>query len=247
MRTRFVLVLVALLLIAVPAHAAERIRHDQVPQVTWPATIKLRQVITHNGVPTTIFGTLVSNVDDQFAVRGWNIEFDEQGRPDLTQEVIFVGGRTYWRQQNETRWYMTSKVPIMPSPSLFDLDYPLKDTEHPSVLVSRVGDVTVDGVLTTQYQYAMPQSHLPGYLSSAKFDYFIGKANAAPIKWQWSMVDVRGDEPVLREWIVDAYDHGVPITIVAPPAELVIDMTADANARPDEDVGFFLQWLRSQQ
>jgi hypothetical protein len=245
MRTRLVLVLVALLLVAVPASAAERIRYDEIPEVNWPAYYKLRQSITYNGVPTWVSEAKLSFADDQFRGTARHMELDANGRPTLIMENVHVDGRAYWREQNATSWYVAPEMPFPPSFYLFDLDYPLKDIEHPAVLVSRVGDVTIRGVLATQYQFEMPRHHLPGYLSSAKFDVFLTKAEAAPFKWQWSMVDLRGDEPVLREWVVDAYDHGVPNTIVAPPADQVLELRSNASARRGGGFDLFLRWLRS--
>ena len=235
--------LLALLLVAVPTHAAERITPAQVPQAASFSSMRTQYAITIDTVPAGIGRGDWSFAEDELGFHGWWTELDANGHPTVVMEHIYFGGQQYWREQNASRWNVAPAAPHPPSTTSFDALYPLHDIFHSDVTITQMDNVLVRGLPALQYQFALSQPHLPAGVTTAKYDMFLGQNDLLPYKDQWTLGIATDKEPVLMEYIVDIFDHNASIVIEAPPAELVDDLRATAVPRSFLGAKLFPEWL----
>lgn len=138
----------------------------------------------------------------------------------VTEEVV-IGDTVYVRQNKDVRWksgkLSTDTTPVtMPSDS----------TMQPTIY--RVGDTEVNGVATTQYQFAIDPKgfsddpEVTATLTSAAVDLFIGKNDGFLYKLEFTLRGTDKDLGAFTISILEVYSaFNQPVTIGAPPSNLV--------------------------
>ncbi len=208
------------LLIAAPVFAAERV--DTIPEPKFSATGRSDYVFAINkvviGYGKAEFAPCASGQDCAHTV-----SVDLRG--NQVTETIAVGSTEYVRQNNERRW--KTRTPQPPFEGFFP-ELPLADDLH-----YRIGDIEINGVLTTQYQLQVSPARLPAGLTAANLNLFLARSDNTVYKTQ---VTTLGADPKLGtleiESVVVFKDHNQPVVIGPPPAGLVD--AASAHAFTDE-------------
>ncbi len=210
-------VFVVLLLVAPPVHAADVV--GTIPELKWPASGQVFLALTANGEINAvgriefIAGATPQDVRYHLVIKSLD-------GTDVNEEVV-VGGKYYLRTNAETRW---KGRPYNPPEDFYPHGDPVatfSPREHATLV--RIGNVSLDGIPTTQYQYHVAPDRLPGDLRAVKLDLFIGVADGYLYQEQLAYRAVRDPSGHEKEFgfVLRLHDVDAPVIIGAPPANLV--------------------------
>ena len=213
----YTLVFAVVLLVTAPVHAADVV--EDIPEPNWPASGRILYVSTLNDEPLRV-GRIefVAGATPQ-DVRYHEVAQDVDGT--RVEEVIVVGGRSYLRVNSETRW--TSR-PYNPPEDFYPHGDPLAlFGPRKGATLLRVGDASIDGIATTQYQFQVAPANVPGDLRSVKLDLFIGKADGYLYQEQLTFRTVlaKGEPEVELGFVLRLRDVDAAVIIGAPPDNLI--------------------------
>lgn len=221
------LVFVVVLLIARPVRAAEIV--SSIPEPQWPASGRVFLAMTVNG-ETFAVGRIefIAGATPQ-DVR-YHLVIQSLDGTSLSEE-IGVGGRVYMRANAETRW---TTRPYNPPEDFYPRGDPVAAfSPRTHATLVRVGDVSLDGIATTQYQYHVAADALPGDLRAVKLDLFIGQSDGYLYQEQLAYRAVRDESGQEKEFgfVLRLHDANAPMIIGAPPANLVDAQSMSARGR----------------
>jgi hypothetical protein len=224
----------ALLLVAAPAMAAERVA--TLPSIT-PVTSAFLDFALAGSLtePTTGAPVQLILAYGQGRVSGDRaaITFVD-GTTGERLELIMIGERIFVRTPDQPLWVEVR---------LDDVDLPVADPAAPVVpmegdlVIYRVGDATVRGVPTVQYQIPIdvaPTTPVPGApapegITSTVIDMFVGTADSYLHKMQTT---VRATDPDLGviavEFPIDFSRHNQPQVIEAPAPDQIVGIAANS-------------------
>ncbi len=217
-RSAAILLIVGLLL-AAPAWAAEQV--TTVPEPKWPASGRGEFAFVFNGQVGSVGRTEFMTGRGPEDIRVHTAEHDLNAR--LFTELVIIGGREYERNGADTRW--RSRGARGAAETFVPVGNPFAFVSRENATMYTLGDVTVDGVATTQYQIQLDVSKLGDpNVTSAKEDLFIGKNDGYLYRGQ---VTYRGKDP--REvdgesdfiLVFRMFDANRPVVIGAPSSHLV--------------------------
>lgn len=204
-RYRMALAALLLVLVALPAAAAERV--DSLPAVKAYNSSRFEQLLTINGTPLIAGrGEMESNNRLYYVLK----TLPSAGLDEETLEIVIYDGTMYTREGSDTQWYIEDRnVPLVPpsgdSPADASLPFP----------VTRIGTVNVAGTPTDQYQIWIQDNALGELI---KLDLWIGQEKNYIYQEQLAIVT---NDPELGQLtladLTRAYDFDAPIT-VGPPA-----------------------------
>ncbi len=237
------ILLVVSLLLAGTAAAAERT--SAVPEPQWPASGRAEYAFVFNGKVGQVARVEFMTGSGPQDIRVHTAEIDLP--PDRLTELVIIGGRQYERTGVETRWRASALRGG--GDAFLPMGNPFAFVSRENGIVYRVGDVTVDGVATTQYQTHLDVSKLgDSNLISAKEDLFIGKNDGYLYRGQ---VTYRGRDAQMGEaefaFVFRMFDVNAPVVIGAPPNELVYGQANRSAAGHSQFMGAQLvpSWAHS--
>lgn len=217
-RSASILFIVGLLL-AAPAWAAEQVM--TVPEPKWPASGRGEFAFVYKGQVGSVGRTEFMTGRGPEDVRVHTAEHDLQAR--LFTELVIMGGREYRRNGADTRWRSGSARGA--AATFLPVGNPFAFVSHENATMYTLGDVTLNGVATTQYQTQLDVSKLGDpNLISAKEDLFIGKNDGYLYQGQ---ITYRGKDPQAADGESDfilvfrMFDPNRPVVIGAPSSDLV--------------------------
>ncbi len=217
------LLVVAVLLPAVPAFAAEEVA--ALPEIKQPSSARLDGIILVNNMPVQWGKGVVAGDRLHLAV--------VNPTPATTgvAEVVVIGQRVYVRFNQETRWKATTvDAAEFPTNAPTIAEQPLN-----YATIFRVGEATVNGAPTIQYQARIDVAAVPDSegLEAAKADAFIGTSDAYLHKYQFMISGIL--DPEMGRAVLDGVfvysAFNASVTIGAPPQNLVDQMAAREIAR----------------
>ncbi len=201
-----------LLLSVVPALAAERV--SSLPETTPYSSGRTDYVYARNK-------QVLQYGQEEFtrdAIRAVYVDVAS----NIRTEAITVGGATYYREGSAARW--TSRATTAEDPQAGG-PLTLAIAPEGGDIVHLIGDAMVGDIPTTQYQIAPPASELAEGLTSYAQDIFIGKNDGYVHKIQFTFRGNYGPGPVEEEIIIVISGHNQPISITAPPSDIVDPQT----------------------
>ena len=214
-----VLLVAGLLVLAVPA--AVRADHDptqEVEQAQFPESGRGNIVNVINRIPIS-WGQFEFTGDIFHAVY-------KDIRGD-TVEVVQVGDRVYFRTNNETRW-RAGNVEAVELPTAAQ-DIAVTDDPENATSVRHIGDVEVEGVLTSHIQFWFNPASIHEDVRSATDNFFIAKNDRMVRKYQ---ATIEATDPELGNLLLESIfvlrEVNVPVIAAAPPSNLVDEVRAAA-------------------
>ncbi|MDP9316590.1 MAG: hypothetical protein M3R24_38015 [Chloroflexota bacterium] len=235
-RCTAILLVVGLLLIVVPIHAAERI-------TTLPPVAPLSS--GRFDVALALNKQVLGYGQGEFGGSAAHVVFVDATQ-DMLIEVVVIEDRVYVRQGVQERWIVTSATagalpvggPMAPGLPM-NGTVPLEGGE-----LFRLGDATVAGAPTVQYQFMLDPATLPAQLpvesgvERVKADLFVGQNDNYLHKLQVTVLGSTPETgPIEMEVVMVFANFNQPVVVGPPPAHLVDQLQTPTATQRYQSLG----------
>lgn len=239
-----------LLVTAAPTYAVERVSPENLPVLAPLASARSHDVFTINGRTAGVgqYEYIYGETVESNAVHGVWQDLDQNGDTIRIYEDILYNGMFYQRINNEQRWKAANlgdpNQPISGDTVAFWSQLPLADPDD--LIWTFVGETTVEGATTGQYQSEVIPGKNSRGVTVNKNDYFIGITDKFMHKQHTTLQFAdAGQGAITMEYALVNFDFGMPVQIGAPHADLVDIVDAKMIAASVPGTERMSPWVRS--
>lgn len=207
---RSLIIVCMLLMLALPAAAAERVA--AVPEIKSAMRARFDLAYVLDDQPIIVGkGEVVGPNRAHFVLHA----LSRRGVPEAALEIVLYDGRLYTREDASTQWYVESDLvlPVGDPTSVPEADIS-------SVPITSIGSKTIAGTPTNQYQIWVGADD--GSTDHIALDFFIGQQINYLYQYQASLFLTDPDDNQLKlEMVERFYDFDDPSIVVGPPANAI--------------------------
>jgi|GEM_PF-3118940 len=224
----FLLLALPVVLLAIPAAAAERVNSLPAVEPTMSGRFELALVL--NDQPFIVGkGELASATRAHFVLQSVPLA----GEPVETIEVVVIDDTIYTREGDDTQWYVSTQTNIPVAQPGAD-----PEVDIAAAPISMIGTKDIAGTPTDQYQIWIAEKGAKGSDHIA-LDFFIGRAVKYLHQYQVSIFETDEQLGQLKlETVVRSYDFNDPSIVVnAPENAIPAPVTASGLVAPMRNGG----------